>query len=650
MLHQIGAGRCGPVYRGDDPARGVSVAIKVLQVDLAPARARELVDALAALAARLPVHPAILAPIDAGLEQVTPYVVYPLADADALDVALREYGPAAAVDALPRLEQLAEALDRAAARGAWHGALHPRDVLVSAAGTWVSGLGLAPALERAGVRVAARRPYAAPEQVEGRASSPAGDVFALAAVAYEWLFGRRLAGPAGEAFRVPGQPGLDAVRLAQAFAGALAADPAARWSSCTAFVDALEAAVVDRHEARVESMARAARRGVRAPRVPQLPLDAEEDAVDSAAGEGGDEGGQGASDRVAAAERFDVVDGEGERALDLSVAVPARQEAEDGLELRAAVLDSEPALLDDEPPVGDGAEVDEAAGRRDARAPLSVAGPGAPVGAARRGGAGALVLAFAAGLALGGLAGYWMGERAGDVPRADAPAIAPPVAIEQPAPSAANAGEHEASATTTPAVSDAVEARSEPGPVGSAGQAASASAAPPAETGGTAATPTAAPGAGVARGRLLVRSLPSGAEVRVGGVARGRTPLALGDLALGTHLVEVTHEGYAVASQRVSLTAERPVQTLDLALRRAAGPAEEATGVLQVESRPSGATVRVDDREVGRTPLTLEGLVPGSYRVSIVRPGYRTWTTTARVVAGARTRVAASLEGERPQG
>ncbi|MDP1571490.1 MAG: PEGA domain-containing protein, partial [Vicinamibacterales bacterium] len=76
-------------------------------------------------------------------------------------------------------------------------------------------------------------------------------------------------------------------------------------------------------------------------------------------------------------------------------------------------------------------------------------------------------------------------------------------------------------------------------------------------------------------------------------------------------------------------------------------PAAAAEGSLLVESRPAGARVRIDDREAGTTPLTLPGLAPGSYRVSIAREGYQTWTTTVRVVAGERARVAASLVGGR---
>ena len=48
----------------------------------------------------------------------------------------------------------------------------------------------------------------------------------------------------------------------------------------------------------------------------------------------------------------------------------------------------------------------------------------------------------------------------------------------------------------------------------------------------------------VESGRLLVRSTPAGASVVVDGQSRGVTPLALRELALGAHTIEVLHSGH----------------------------------------------------------------------------------------------------------
>ena len=54
----------------------------------------------------------------------------------------------------------------------------------------LTGLGAWPILSRAGERLPMRRPYRAPELGDA-AISAAGDRFSLAALAYEWMTGRR---------------------------------------------------------------------------------------------------------------------------------------------------------------------------------------------------------------------------------------------------------------------------------------------------------------------------------------------------------------------------------------------------------------------------------------------------------------------------
>jgi hypothetical protein len=146
-------------------------------------------------------------------------------------------------------------------------------------------------------------------------------------------------------------------------------------------------------------------------------------------------------------------------------------------------------------------------------------------------------------------------------------------------------------------------------------------------------------------GRLLIRSTPSGASVEVDGVARGVTPLALRDLELGTRTITVTRRGYIAEDHRVVLTAARPSRSLDLKLSAAAaeGRSGATTGVLVIESRPPGATVTVDGKNRGTTPLTIDALPPGDYRVNFSLAGYQPFATTVRVVAGERARAAASL-------
>jgi hypothetical protein len=66
-------------------------------------------------------------------------------------------------------------------------------------------------------------------------------------------------------------------------------------------------------------------------------------------------------------------------------------------------------------------------------------------------------------------------------------------------------------------------------------------------------------------------------------------------------------------------------------------------GELIVTSEPPGAKVRVDDRQLGRTPVRLEGLRPAQVRVRVSSPGHLGFDQTVTVSAEGATTVNARL-------
>ena len=223
------------------PAEGppFSGTTRVLTVDVTRTRSDDVAEALRELIGRTPEHPGILPVLDAGVRDGKPFIVTPDLNGEPLDAALRVYGPAALADALPRLQQLADALDAAAACDECHGALTTGDIIVGADETFVVGIGVAAALSRAGVRLPAHAPYAAPEVVNGDLGTSSADQFALAMIAFEWLFGRRFDAVDDAPAATFALPGLDADALWQAFAKATSADAGSRYGSCTDFVAAI---------------------------------------------------------------------------------------------------------------------------------------------------------------------------------------------------------------------------------------------------------------------------------------------------------------------------------------------------------------------------------------------------------------------------
>ena len=65
-----------------------------------------------------------------------------------------------------------------------------------------------------------------------------------------------------------------------------------------------------------------------------------------------------------------------------------------------------------------------------------------------------------------------------------------------------------------------------------------------------------------------------------------------------------------------------------------AKPAPPATGTLIVRSTPSGASVTVNGRWRGRTPLTLGKLPLQSYDVRVVQPGFEAATESVALTSG----------------
>ena len=247
VMHQIGVGVLGPVFRTYDPEGDRLVAVKAFHLDLTPESAERLVEALRRFVDAGLSHRAVVTPLAAGLEAGIPYLAQEYVAAESLDVAMRHYAPAIPERALPFIAQLSSAVDAAHDRGVLHGGLHLRDVFVTPDEARATGFGVARALEEVGLRVPVRRPYSAPELVAGRGWGPEADRFAVAAVAYELLTSKRAAGSGAQVIE-----GLEVVdvgdhgdraALSEAFAGALADDPASRPSTAAEFVIALGEAV-----------------------------------------------------------------------------------------------------------------------------------------------------------------------------------------------------------------------------------------------------------------------------------------------------------------------------------------------------------------------------------------------------------------------
>ena len=253
VLHQIGSGALGPVFRTFEPQLEKLVAVKAFRLDVVPEVTSKLADALRRFAATPIEHPAVVSALDAGLEGTTAFLATEYVAAETLDGRLRQMAPARIEAALPLLHQMAGAIEAAWAMGVGHGSLHPRDIFVlsaargsgpSATRLRVAGFGVVPALEALRIPAPIRRPYTAPERAEGGDWDIRADVYSLAVIAHELLTGRR-PGAADEQAGELAAGTSDELRVAirRALSGGLAADRGLRFATPTAFVEALTSGV-----------------------------------------------------------------------------------------------------------------------------------------------------------------------------------------------------------------------------------------------------------------------------------------------------------------------------------------------------------------------------------------------------------------------
>jgi eukaryotic-like serine/threonine-protein kinase len=206
----LGAGGMGEVYRAFDPTLHRDVALKVLPQHLALDPERVQRFTFEATAAGRLNHPHILTVYDAGVRDGVPFIVSELLIGETLRTRL-ERGPMPPHEASEVTVAIAQALAAAHASGIVHRDLKPENVfLTTDRGVKVLDFGLAKLLDaaadvqgtdtrslltKAGVALGTVG-YMAPEQVRGESVDHRVDVFALGALIYEMLSGRRaFAGP-----------------------------------------------------------------------------------------------------------------------------------------------------------------------------------------------------------------------------------------------------------------------------------------------------------------------------------------------------------------------------------------------------------------------------------------------------------------------
>ena len=136
-------------------------------------------------------------------------------------------------------------------------------------------------------------------------------------------------------------------------------------------------------------------------------------------------------------------------------------------------------------------------------------------------------------------------------------------------------------------------------------------------------------------GFLIINSEPQGAEVWLNNESTGevtpfRRKLAIGDEVPYRLSLPLYHDEAGM------VTVDQPRKELQFALR-------PAFGSVTVTSTPSGASVFLDEKQVGQTPLTLDRIASGSHSLRLQAPQYAVERRNVSVADGQIANVAVTL-------
>src|SRR5438105_280798 len=205
IVSSIGAGGMGEVYKARDLRLNRTVAIKVLSQNMANRKeVRQRFEREARAVSSLN-HPHICTLCDIGQQDAIVFLVMEYLDGETLTSRLKK-GPLPLHQVLQYAIQIADGIAQAHRHGVIHRDLKPGNIMLTKAGAKVLDFGLAKIrasdspsrasgpqkpLTEDGV-ILGTLPYTAPEQLRGEQTDARTDIFALGAVIFEMVTGRKV--------------------------------------------------------------------------------------------------------------------------------------------------------------------------------------------------------------------------------------------------------------------------------------------------------------------------------------------------------------------------------------------------------------------------------------------------------------------------
>jgi len=115
-------------------------------------------------------------------------------------------------------------------------------------------------------------------------------------------------------------------------------------------------------------------------------------------------------------------------------------------------------------------------------------------------------------------------------------------------------------------------------------------------------------------GRLTIKSEPTGAMVKLNGKQKGVTPLVIPELLSGDYTITISKDLYHTSEEKYTITDGSENERLIVL--------NPAFGKLSVSATPKGAKVFLSGQFKGRTPIILDKVLSGSYRLKVTQDLY----------------------------
>lgn len=134
--------------------------------------------------------------------------------------------------------------------------------------------------------------------------------------------------------------------------------------------------------------------------------------------------------------------------------------------------------------------------------------------------------------------------------------------------------------------------------------------------------------------KFVIISTPTGANVYINEKLIGKTPCEI-NLPSGRYKVRLSLKGYKIFTKDIEIKEKDVVLKVSLISN---------LGTLKIKTKPSGALIKINQKEIGKAPIEVSLPAEKSYKIKITSFGYKTWEKEIYLKPGDKINLKVILE------